>query len=418
MEANKNFSQAKKILFALVLGCIAGLVFNNLPDNYFLKDFVLEKIINLAGQMFVNLIKSMIVPLVFVSIALGVASIGNLEKLGSVGSKIVCFYLGTTAFAASIALFFAKLINPASKFYINNIYTQQVVEMHKKSMAQIILDIIPVNPIESLAKGDMLQIIFFAILIGIGITLIDQDKSAPIKKIFESLNEINLKLVNLIMKLAPLGVFALITYTFASFGRDIIFSLSRFLLLTYFVLIFQALITYSIMFKIFTRLDIKKFWKKFLPVAGIAFSSSSSNASLPVAIEAASNMGVPREISSFSLSLGSTINMNGTAIMQGITVVFLASIYQVDLSLIDIIKVVLTATLAAVGTAGVPGAGVLMLSMVLKLVSIPVEGIGLVLGIDRIIDAGRTVVNVMGDSVCTVIVAKLENDLDYEKFNS
>lgn len=412
----KKISLAKKIFVALILGCICGIIFNIAPQNYFLDHIFLDGIINLIGQAFTNIIKAMVVPLVFVSITLGVASIGNLKKLGRVGSKIIAFYFGTTAVAVSIAIFFTKFINPGSSFHLPNASQVPISHEQKFSISKIILDIVPTNPIESLAQGNMLQIIFFAVLIGIGITLV-ADKAVPVKKLLESMNEINLKLVAVIMEFAPIGVFALITYTFSNFGFEIIASISKFLFVVYLVLFFHAMVIYTIMFKFWTKLDIKKFWKKFWPVATVAFSTSSSNAALPVSIEAADKMGVSRDISSFTLSLGSTINMNGTAIMHGITVIFLAHIYNIDLSTADLIKVVLMSTLASVGTAGVPGVGMLMLAMVLELVNIPVEGIGLVLGIDRILDAGRTVVNVMGDCICTVIVAKLENELDEKKFN-
>ena len=412
----KKISLAKKIFISLILGCITGLIFNILPKNYFIEHIFINGLINLIGQAFTNLIKSMVVPLVFVSITLGVSSIGNLKKLGRVGSKIIAFYFGTTALAATIAIFFTKFINPSSGFQIPNLSQVKIAHNKNISISKIILDIVPTNPIQSLAESNMLQIIFFAILIGIGITLV-HEKAEPFKKLLDSINEINLKLISVIMEFAPIGVFALITYTFSNFGFEIIASISKFLFVVYLVLIFHALFVYTIMFKCFTKLDIKNFWKRFWPVATVAFSTSSSNASLPVSIEAADKMGVSRDISSFTLSLGSTINMNGTAIMHGITVIFLAHIYNIDLSTVDLIKVVVMSTLASVGTAGVPGVGMLMLAMVLELVNIPVEGIGLVLGIDRILDAGRTVVNVMGDCICTVIVANLENELDEKKFN-
>ncbi len=412
----KKLSLAKKIFISLLLGCITGLIFNALPQNYFLDHVLVSGIINLIGQAFTNLIKSMVVPLVFVSITLGVSSIGNLKKLGRVGTKIITFYFGTTALAASIAIFSTKFINPSSNFKMPNLSQFKIDHDKNISLSKIILDIVPTNPIQSLAENNMLQIIFFAVLIGIGITLV-QEKAEPVKKLLASINEINLKLISVIMEFAPIGVFSLITYTFANFGFGIVASISKFLFVVYLVLIVHALLVYSIMFKCFTGLDIKKFWKRFWPIATVAFSTSSSNAALPVSIEAADKMGVSRDISSFTLSLGSTINMNGTAIMHGITVIFLAHVYNIDLSCVDLIKVIVMATLASVGTAGVPGVGMLMLAMVLELVNIPVEGIGLVLGIDRILDAGRTVVNVMGDCICTVIVAKLENELDEKKFN-
>lgn len=411
----KKLSLVKKIFIALILGSIFGLVLNKLPHNIVFEHFVLNGVIKLIGQAFTNLIKAMVVPLVLVSIILGTASIGDLKKLGSIGSKIVLFYIGTTILAVTLALFMAEFINPAAhQFHVANNF---VPEQQHLSAYQIILDIIPTNPIQSLANGNMLQVIFFAVLFGIGITLVGE-KASSVKKFLDSLNEINLKLISVIMQFAPIGVFALISYTFYNFGWDIISSLSKYVLVVYVALAIQAFVIYSLMFWAFTRLDIRKFWRKFAPVASIAFSTSSSNAALPVSMEAADKMGIARGVSSFTLSLGSTINMNGTAIMHGITVVFLAHIYNIDLTTVDFIKVICMSTLAAIGTAGVPGVGMLMLAMVLQLVNIPIEAIGLVLGIDRILDAGRTVVNVMGDCVCTLIVAKLENDLDIDKFNS
>lgn len=423
----KKMSLAKKIFIALILGCISGVIFNFIRQKFAfnaIEEILIDGVIRLIGQSFTNLIKSMVLPLVFVSISLGVASIGNLKKLGRVGSKIILFYLGTTMLAVSLAIFFTKFVDPATNnFHIaskNNYRLEQQndnKEANNISISQTILDIIPVNPFKSLVEGNMLQIIFLAILVGIAVTLVEQ-KAEPIKKILESANEINLKIISLIMDLAPIGIFALITYTFSNFGLNIISSMAKYLFVIYLLLAFQALVVYSLMLKIFTRLSVKKFWKKFWPVASVAFSTASSNASLPISIKAADTMGVSRDISSFTLSLGATINMNGTAIMHGITVIFLSHIYNISLTMSDLIKVVTMSTLASIGTAGVPGVGMLMLAMVLKSVNIPVEGLGLVLGIDRIIDAGRTLVNVMGDNICTVIVADLEKELDQKKFDA
>lgn len=421
----KKFSLAKKIFIAMILGCLLGILFNYLKEKYSIDGFAkifLDGFVKTIGQAFTNLIKAMVMPLVFVSISLGVASIGNLKKLSRVGSKIFLFYVTTTIIAVSCAIFLTKFIDPANNFHMkNNInLTQQInnnQEAKKINFANMILESVPTNPIQAFVKENMLQIIFLAILLGMAITLL-QEKSDLVKKFLEQANEINLKIISMIMQLAPIGVFCLITYTFSNFGFAMISSMAKYIFVFYLALAFQAIIIYSLMLKLFTRLSIKKFWQKFWPVASVAFSTASSNASLPVSIKAANNMGISENISSFALSLGATINMNGTSIMHGITVVFLAHIYNINLSLSDLIKVVCISTFASIGTAGVPGVGMLMMAMVLESINIPAESLAIVLGIDRILDAGRTVVNVMGDNVCTLIVSDLEKELDRKKFNS
>jgi Na+/H+-dicarboxylate symporter len=417
----KKSSPTKKIFVGLITGCISGLVLSLFKNNYFIVNAVLEHILNPFGKIFISLIKLMIVPLVFVSITLGVATLGNIKRLGRIGIKIICFYLATTALAVTIAIIFAKSIGVGSnlQIHISDPIINKTDTAHNVSVEKTILNIIPDNPINSFVQGNMLQIIFLAILFGVGITLLeDANKNKKfVRQLLESLNEINLKIIAMIMQLAPFGVFALIAYTFANFGWNVIFSLSKFLIANYFVLSFYVLVVYTMMFKFFTGLSIKKFWKKFLPVAGIAFSTASSSASLPITIKSAIQMGVSEEIASFALSLGSTINMNGTAIAQGITIIFLANVYGVNLSTLDLVKIICMAVLSAVGTAGIPSAAIIMLPMVLEVVNIPINSIGLVLGVDRVIDSGRTLVNVLGDIICTVIVAKLDNDFDEKKFN-
>ena len=421
---SKKFSLAKKIFIAMILGCLVGVLFNYLKEKYGLdgfERFFLDGCVKMIGTAFTNLIKAMVMPLVFVSISLGVASIGNLKKLSRVGLKIFLFYLGTTIIAVSLAIFLTKFIDPATNFHVKNKFNvnQEINndQQKKVGIANMILESVPTNPIQSFVQENMLQIIFLAILLGVAITLL-QEKSDLIKKFLEQSNEINLTIINMIMNFAPIGVFCLITYTFSNFGIGMISSMAKYIFVFYLALIFHTIFVYSLMLKIFTGLNVKKFWQKFWPVASVAFSTASSNASLPISIKASDNMGVSKNISSFALSLGATINMNGTSIMHGITVVFLAHIYNVNLSLPDLIKVVCTSTLASIGTAGVPGVGMLMMAMVLKSINIPAEGLAIVLGIDRILDAGRTVVNVMGDSVCTLIVAFLEKEFDRKKFDS
>ncbi|MBS4804696.1 MAG: dicarboxylate/amino acid:cation symporter, partial [Clostridium sp.] len=266
-------------------------------------------------------------------------------------------------------------------------------------------------------NGDMLQIIFFSILLGIAISLVGK-KAEIVKKAFESLNEVIMKIVQIVMSFAPIGVFALMTNTFATMGFNAMIPLIKYMFVILFSLLIHSIFVYGGMFKLFTRLSIKPFLKKFIKPASIVFSTASSNAALPVTLETVNEMGVDNSISSFTIPLGSTINMDGTAIMQGVAAIFISQVYDVNLGLPSILTIILTATLASIGTAGVPGVGMVMLSMVLQSVGLPIEGIGLILGIDRILDMCRSTVNTMGDCICTIIISKSENSFDTSKYYS
>lgn len=277
---------------------------------------------------------------------------------------------------------------------------------------------IPKNPISAMAEGNMLQIIVFAIITGVGLSVLG-DRVNIIIRIFEQLNELVMQMVNFVMIFAPIGVFGLIAKTFATVGYTVLIPLLKYIITVYIGFILHAGVVYSGMLKGFTGLSPKKFYKKFFPVMSVAFSTASSNATVPINLDVnEKQLGVSKNIASFTIPLGATINMDGTAIMQGVTTFFIAQVYNVPLSIEAILTVVLTATLASIGTAGVPGAGTIMLSMVLQSIGLPLEGIGLIMGIDRIIDMGRTTVNVTGDAVCTTIIAKMEGELDEKIFNS
>lgn len=404
-----------KIFIAIGLGVLFGVFLNTLEPSSFKDDFLLGGILKLLGTGFLNLIKMLVVPLVFTSLICGASSMNDIKRLGRIGGKTLGFYMITTALAISISLFIAKVINPGSNLDMSSLVSTEPTIAENQPLVDTLLNIIPTNPIASLANGEMLQIIFFALLVGVSINTIGE-KGKCVKEFFEALNEMCMKLVSMIMSLAPIGVFALISNTFATTGIKAIFSLLSFIFTTYLALLIQAFIVYMVLAKVLTGLKIKPFLKEFFDIALVTFSTASSNVSIPLSLEKMDKLGVSKSISSFTIPLGATINMDGTAIMQGVSCIFIAQIYGIDLTIQNFITIILTATLASVGTAGVPGVGMITLSMVLSSVGLPLEGIGLIMGIDRILDMGRTTVNVMGDCICTLIVSSSEKELDKTKY--
>lgn len=386
-----------------------------MPSGTLKNTILLGGIIEILGTGFINAIKMLVVPLVFISLVCGSSSMGDVKKLGRIGVKTMCFYLLTTALAISIALGIGKLINPGFGLDMSNLITQETTIGESKSLTEIILGIIPTNPIQSLANGEMLQIIFFALLLGIAMSMIGK-KADPVRKFFESANEICMKMVSVIMAFAPYGVFALITKTFSTVGFEAFASLLKYMVAVLLALFVQAILVYSGMIKGLTGLKLKPFFKNFANVAAVTFSTASSNAALPLTIETMEDLGVDNSVASFTLPLGATINMDGTAIMQGVACIFISQIYGIELGFSSLITIILTATLASIGTAGVPGVGMITLSMVLSSVGLPIEGVGLIMGVDRLLDMTRTTVNVMGDCACTLIVSNSENELDKEKY--
>lgn len=414
---NKKLTLTGKILLGLLLGFICGLILKAIPSNYIKDTLLLDGIFKIVGSGFTSAIKMMVVPLVFVSLICGSTSMGDINKLGRIGGKTVVFYLCTTAIAIIISLFLGVFLKPGMGLDMSNMVSGEVAIGESKSIVDIILNIIPSNPIQSLASGEMLQVIFFAVLIGVAMNMLGE-KVDSIKVMFESLNEICMKIVNIIMLFAPYGVFALVSTTFATVGADAIFALLKYVGVVLLGLLLHVTLIYGGLFKIFTKQKIKPFLSKFTEVAAITFSTASSSASIPVSLEIMEELGVGKTTRSFTIPIGATINMDGTAIMQGVAALFIAQIYGIDLGLNDMITIILTATLASIGTAGVPGVGMIMLSMVLQSVGLPLEGIGLIMGVERIIDMFRTTVNVMGDNICTLIIANSESDLDLNKYNN
>lgn len=413
----KKLSLTSKIFLGLILGGLFGILLQNLPDGFIKDTLFIDGILKIIGDSFLNGIKMLVVPLVLTSLACGASSLGDIRKIGRIGGKTILFYLFTTAAAITISIFLALAINPGKGLDMSHIVTQEPTIAESKSFVDIVIGMVPTNPIQSMVNGDMLQIIVFSLLLGIAISLIGK-KADPFKNFLESFNSVCMKIIDLIMELAPFGVFALIASTFAKTGFDAMIPLIKYMFVILLGLLIQGTVVYSGLLKLFTRLKLKPFYKRFSKVAAVTFSTSSSSASLPVTTEAMIEAGASNSIGSFTLPLGTTINMDGTAIMQGTAAIFISQVYGIDLGLNGILTIILTATLASIGTAGVPGVGMVMLSMVLQSVGLPIEGIALILGVDRILDMCRTTINVMGDCICTLIVSKSENEFDENKYYS
>ena len=411
----KKLGLTGKIFIGIFLGAILGLILKGLPDGMLKNTILLDGILKIMGTGFISSIKMLVVPLVFVSLVCGSSSMGDIKKLGRIGGKTLCFYLITTAVAISLALGIGKLINPGFGLDMSSLITEQPTIGESKSLVDIVLGMIPGNPVQALASGEMLQIIVFSLLLGIAMSMVGK-KAEPLRKLFESANEVCMKMVSIVMLLAPYGVFALIANTFATTGFDAIFSLLKYMFAVSFALVLQAFLVYSGLVKLSTGLKLKPFYKKFASVAAVTFSTASSNAALPLTIETMEELGVDNSVASFTLPLGATINMDGTAIMQGVACIFISQLYGIDLGIGSLLTIILTATLASIGTAGVPGVGMITLSMVLSSVGLPIEGIGLIMGVDRLLDMARTTVNVMGDCACTLVVSNSEGELNKDMY--
>ncbi|MEG1310734.1 MAG: dicarboxylate/amino acid:cation symporter, partial [Romboutsia sp.] len=319
----KKMTLTSKILLGLLLGFLFGLILNQIPSNYIKDTLILGGVLKVLGSGFTSAIKMMVVPLVFVSLICGSASMGDVNKLGRIGGKTMLFYLGTTAIAIIISLILGNVLKPGVGLDMSHMVSGEVVVGESKSIVDIILNIIPSNPVQSLANGEMLQIIFFSLLIGIAINIVGK-KAEPIKVLFESANEVCMKMVHIIMLFAPYGVFALVSDTFANVGTNAVFALLKYIGVVLLGLLIHVTLVYGGLFKVFTKQNLKPFLKKFTQVAAVTFSTASSNASVPVSLEIMEELGVGKATRSFTIPMGATINMDGTAIMQGIAALFIA----------------------------------------------------------------------------------------------
>lgn len=402
----KKMKLTTKIFIGLILGIIVGLFMQGNPD-------IAKTFISPIGTLFLNLIKMIIVPLVFSSLIVGAASIGDPKSLGRIGGKTIVYYLVTTAIAVIIGLILGTVMNPGAGLQIPNTAAATATEV--PSIINTLLNIIPSNPLKGIVDGNILQIIAFALFLGVGCTFLPKEKSEPFVKFFDSVAEIMYKITGMVMELAPFGVFALIVPVVAQYGFDVLKPLSILILAVYIGCALHAIIVYSTAVKIFAKMSPVRFFKGIAPAAVTAFVTTSSSGTLPITIRSSKeNLGVSDKIASFVLPLGATINMDGTALYQGICALFIAQVYGIELSAAQIVTIILTATLGSIGTAGVPGAGLIMLTLVLQSVGLPLEGLVLIAGIDRILDMARTCVNVVGDASCAVIVAASEHELDLD----
>ena len=417
----KKIGLTSKILIALILGAIFGIILCYLvPSGHLKDDILVEGVLMVIGQGFIRLMKMLVVPLVFCSLVCGSMAIGDTKKLGTVGVRTLIFYLFTTALAITVALGIGNIINPGVGLNMSAIQENaaEVQTMEATSLADTLLNIIPDNPVNSLASGSMLQIIVFALIVGIILAKLGE-RAETVGNFFSQFNDIMMEMTMMVMSLAPIGVFCLIARTFANIGFSAFVPLAKYMIGVMIALGIQCFVVYLGLLKGFTGLNPFKFIKKFFPVMTFAFSTATSNATIPMSIETLNKkMGVSKKISSFTIPLGATINMDGTAIMQGVAVVFAAQAFGIHLDVMDYITVIGTATLASIGTAGVPSVGLVTLTMVFNSVGLPVEAIGLIMGIDRILDMTRTAVNITGDAVCTTIVAHQNKALDRDIFNA
>ena len=427
MSENKKMGLTARIVIGMVAGVVLGFILQTIlgdkkeviiPLGLFdlaIKGFLVDGLFHIGGQIFIASLKMLVVPLVFISLVCGSCSLSDPKKLGRLGGKSIGLYLITTAIAITVAITLALFVEPGSGQEFPSSVTYEANEA--KTLTQVIIDMFPTNPIDAMASGNMLQIIVFALLFGIAMAL-SGEPGARLAAVFEDLNTVVLKLVTLLMNVAPYGVFCLMAKLFTTIELDLIEDLGKYFMVVLAALLIHGIINYSILFYLLTGLNPITFLKKMKDACMFAFSTSSSSATMPVTLETATKkLGAHNSVASFTVPLGATINMDGTAIMQGVATVFIAQVYGVDLSINDYLMVILTATLASVGTAGVPGVGILMLAMVLNQVGLPEDGIALILGVDRLLDMTRTAVNVTGDCMVTCAVAKSEKEFDEDIFN-
>ena len=404
----------------VLIGLLCGVVLGSLANHWGFAGFVFTYV-KPFGTLFIRLIGMVVVPLVFASLVVGTASLDDVRKLGRIGAKTLVFYTCTTMLAICIGLLLANTIFPGiglpedTKARLeqqgqDEMSARSATFEKKPGLKDVLLDIVPRNPFAAFIDGKMLQIIFFALLFGVCLTLIPARQSQPVTSFFEGINEVMIQIVHLVMRIAPYGVFALISAVIADFGSSVLLILLKYAMTVVVGLILHVVIVYSLAIWALSKSRIADFFKGIRPAQLIAFSSSSSSATLPVTIECTEkNLGVSKQISSFILPLGATINMDGTALYQGVSAVFIAQVYGMDLTIVQQLTIVLTATLASVGTSGTPGAAIVTLAIVLKSIGIPMEGIGLIIGVERLLDMCRSVVNITGDACCAVVVASTED---------
>ena len=418
----KKITLTNKIFIGLIGGLIVGVILNLwVPNGYFRDTVLVDGVLTCVGQGFIKLMKMLVVPLVLCSLICGTTSVNDTKALGKIGGRTLLFYIFTTIIAVTVAIVTALIVKPGIGLDMSKLMATEIETADKVSVVDTLLDVIPDNPFSALAQGSMLQVILFAIILGI-ILAKRGNPDSVILKFFNEANDIMMDMTWLVMQVAPFGVFCMMSKTFANLGFSAFVPLLKYMGTVLLGLLLQCLVVYMVMLMIFTRVNPIRFIKKTFNVMAFAFSTSSSNAVIPMNIDNLyKKVGVSRSVSSFTIPLGATINMDGTSIMQGVAVVFAAQAYGIDLGIGGYLTVIATATLASIGTAGIPSVGLVTLTMVFASVGLPVDAIAIIMGIDRILDMIRTSVNITGDAVCTTIVADMlgefDRDVYYDRVN-
>lgn len=417
MAKRKKMTLTTKVLLGLVLGLITGVIINTfLSKNVFVDTWVVNGVFHMVGGLFLNALKMLVVPLVTFSLICGVCGIGDITALGRIGSKSLFLYVLTTAIAISTAIILGLVVGPGKGFQMTG-EIAKVVPKEAPHITQVFINIIPSNPVDAFAKGDMLSVIFYAIMIGVSLLILGR-KAKPIVEASELLNDVAMKMVDLVMSFAHIGVFCLIAKTFSLQGIGLLMPMASYFLTVVGALAIHLFVTILLLFYVLTRLNPLTFMKKMRNAQAFAFSTASSSATIPVTLRSVTErLGVNNSVAAFTVPLGATINMDGTAIMQGVAAVFIANVYGIELGIVGYLTVIGMAVLASIGTAGVPGVGLIMLAMVLNQVGLPLEGIGLIIGVDRLLDMCRTAVNITGDAMVSTVVGKGEKKFDIDVYH-
>ena len=418
IQPKKKMHMTTKILIWMVAGLMVGSFINAFAtDVIWIQDYVVNGLFLVVGSMFIHLLKMLVVPLVTFSLICGVCGLGDINKLGRVGGKAFALFMLTTALAITLAIVVAVAVGPGEGFVLSEGAASGFSAPASPPLSEVLINIIPSNPIQAYASGNMLQIIFFTILFSVCLLMVGE-VGRPIVDAAERLNEVMMQVVNVVMHLAPIGVFALMAKTFSLQGLGMIVPMLSYFMVLVAVLLLHMTGTLMLLLKLLGKVSPLQFLRKMRATQMFAFSTSSSNATIPVTLQTAEKrLGVDNATASFVVPFGATINMDGTAMMQGVATVFIANVYGIDLGLSGYLTVIGMAVLASIGTAGVPGVGLIMLAMVFSQVGLPVEGIALIMGVDRLLDMMRTAVNVTGDAAITTMVARSENSMDMAIFN-
>lgn len=416
LESKKAASLGKRSIIGMVLGLIIGIVLSFLPESFIRDDLIINTVLNIVGTGYLNLIKMTIIPFVFSSLVMGISGATDVKQVGRIGGKILLIYTATTICASAFGILGGMILKPGVGVNLASFDLSNTYENVNTSFSDVILGFIPTNIVESFAAGKMIHIVVFAVFFGISLSLIGE-KAEPVKQFNESLANAMLKIVNIVMQLTPYGVCALMAKTVTNLGFTIIITLAKYCASEIFLLFLFGLIVYGLLLKIFTGLSYVRFLKKYSRIALVPFSTSSSNATLPYSIEFCRSIGVSEKVAAFTLPLGATLNMDGSAIMQGMTAVFVAQLYNIHMTWPMIITIVIAATLGTIGSPGMPGVVMVTLTVVLQSVGFPLEAIAIIVAIDKFPDMFKTVLNVLGDSIDTVIVAKSEGEFDADVFN-